>query len=63
MCPMIQQAMNTYPPARNSPSVEAKAKARRDKAAAAAAAKEDRVDRLCGAVEKLAEAVASKSGN
>ena len=26
--PMIQQAMNTYPPARNSPSVEAKAKAR-----------------------------------
>ena len=42
---------------------KAKAKARRDKAAAAAAAKEDRVDRLCGAVEKLAEAVASKSGN
>jgi hypothetical protein len=41
----------------------AKAKARREKLAAKAAEKETRIDRLVGAVEKLAETVAAKTGN
>lgn len=41
---------------------KAKAKARRDRRAAKETAKTDRVDRLCDAVEKLAETMAQNTG-